>query len=443
MKMNNKTTSNFLILALISLIFGMFFGLFSGMQYMLPDFLKELLPFSQMREFHVSLTLSWIILAAIGGVYFYTSKENKNGLANPNLQKWHFNLYVVTAVLIIISLFTGNMGGREYMTYSPYLYFPIILGWILFAINYYKTIVKNISQWPVYLWMWMTGILFMIITYTEAHLWVIPFFRDNVIRDVTLQWKSYGAMIGSWNMLVYGTAIYLMSKIKGDETIARGKVAFFFYFLGLTNLMFGWAHHTYIIPHKAWIRMLAYGISMTEWIIIGSMIIGWSKSLKSEQKNSSHTYRWLMSTDVWLFLNLILALLISIPVINLFTHGTHITVAHSMGTTIGINTTILLASIFYIVSRNKSFCMDKYKRQLNFSFFLFHCSLFVFWSSLLYAGYQKGLWVNMTSPKPSFTEMYQSMMPSIHVLVTSGFCLFIAVLLIAIPMIRALRSQPK
>jgi nitric oxide reductase subunit B len=441
--MNNKTTFNFLILALVSLMLGMFAGLFSGMQYMLPDFLKEFLPFSQMREFHVSLNVAWIILAATGGVYFYISKENENGLAKGNYQKWHFRIYLLTGVLILLSLFTKNMGGREYMTYSPYLYFPIILGWVLFAINYYKTIVKNISQWPVYLWMWMTGILFMILTYTEAHLWVLPFFRDSVIRDVTVQWKSYGAMVGSWNMLIYGTAIYLMSKIKGDDSIARGKVAFFFYFLGLTNLMFGWAHHTYIIPHKAWIRILAYGTSMTEWIIIGSMIIAWSNSLKSEQKKSSLAYRWLISTDVWVFINLVLALLISIPAINLFTHGTHITVAHSMGTTIGINTTILFASIFYILFKQCTFCMDKYKRQLNFAFYLFHSSFFVFFSSLLYAGYQKGLWVKMVGNKPSFTQMHESLMPAIHTLVASGFLLFVAVLLIAIPLIKALRSQSK
>jgi len=435
--MNNKIHYNFLTLAIIALLLGMFFGLFSGMQYILPDFLKEVIPFSQMRELHVSMVVAWIILAATGGVYYYISKENDKGLAYPKFQQTHFILFTITGVLILISLFTKNMGGREYMTYSPYLYFPIILGWILFAINYYKTIIEKLSSWPVYLWMWMTGILFMIITYTEAHLWIFPFFRDSVIRDVTVQWKSYGAMVGSWNMLIYGTAIYLMSKIKGDDGVARGKIVFFFYFLGLTNLMFGWAHHTYIIPHKAWIRILAYGTSMTEWIIIGSMLIGWSHSLNKEQKISSHAYKWLMSTDVWLFLNLILALLISIPKINLLTHGTHITVAHSMGTTIGINTTILMASVFYILSKKCTFCMDKYKTQLNTAFYLFHSSFLVFWLSLIHAGYQRSIWMQSESNQ-SFSQMHQEMMPSIYVLVVSGALLFVAVLLIAVPMINTL-----
>ncbi len=439
---SNKTSYYFLILAILSLLLGMFFGLFSGVQYIVPDFLKESLPFSQLRELHVSLVVAWIIMAATGGVYYYMGREVESGLAKPTLQKIHLLLFAFTGVAIFISLFTNNMGGREYMSFPPILYFPIIVGWIFFAINYFKTIVSKLSSWPVYLWMWLTGIVFMILTYTEAHLWIFGFISDNVVLDLTVQWKSYGAMVGSWNMLIYGTAIYLMSKIKKDDTVAKGWLPFFFYFLGLTNLIFGWAHHTYIVPHKPWIRMIAYAISMTEWIILASMIITWSKSLKKEQKVGSFAYKWLLSTDVWVFINLLLALLISIPAINLFTHGTHITVAHSMGTTIGINTTILMASICYIIADRCTFCMDKYKKLFNVGFILFHLSFLVFFLSLIYAGYQRSIWVN-SEQLQSFTEMHNQMLPAITVLVISGTLLFTSVLLYAIPFLKLLRKMTK
>ncbi|MBT3503474.1 MAG: cbb3-type cytochrome c oxidase subunit I, partial [Cryomorphaceae bacterium] len=407
--MNKKTHFSFLILGIISLKLGLLFGLLAGAQYMVPEFLKEIIPFSQMRELHVTMVISWIILTATGCIYYFISIDNK--LAFPKLEKAHIIIFGLTGILILISILTNNMGGREYMTYNPLLFFPIIIGWLLFAINYYQTIIKKIVFGPVYLWMWMTGILFMIITYSEAHLWIFSFFKGDVIKDITVQWKSYGGIVGSWNMLIYGTAIYVMSKIKGDDRIAKGKIAFFFYFLGLTNLMFGWAHHTYIIPHKPWIRILAYGISMTEWIILGSMILNWRKSLNQKQKINSPAYKWLLSTDVWIFLNLVLALLISIPTINLFTHGTHITVAHSMGTTIGINSTILIAAIFYIVSKENKFSLNKYKKRLNIAFWLFHISLLVFWGSLLYSGYLKGIWDQMDMPKTSFSEFITDLKP--------------------------------
>ena len=139
----------------------------------------------------------------------------------------------------------------------------------------------------------------------------------------------------------------------------------------------------------------------------------------------------------------ILALLISIPTINLFTHGTHITVAHSMGTTIGINSTILIAAIFYIVSKENKFSLNKYKKRLNIAFWLFHISLLVFWGSLLYSGYLKGIWDQMDMPKTSFSEFITDLKPVIHVLVSGGLFLFISIEFITNPLIKALINKSK
>ena len=89
---------------------------------------------------------------------------------------------------------------------------------------------------------------------------------------------------------------------------------------------------------------------MTELYIFGKIIWDWRNSLEDWQKNRyCNAYRFLFAADIWVFVNLGLALIISVPAFNLFTHGTHITVAHAMGSTIGINTMILLASIFYVI----------------------------------------------------------------------------------------------
>ena len=36
--------------------------------------------------------------------------------------------------------------------------------------------------------------------------------------------------------------------------------------------MFGWAHHTYLVPSETWIRTFAYFVSMTELYIFGKII---------------------------------------------------------------------------------------------------------------------------------------------------------------------------
>jgi nitric oxide reductase subunit B len=349
---------------------------------------------------------------------------------------------MLTAIGIYISFLTGKMEGREYLAYTPILTIPILIGWFLFGINYFKTIRKNVKNWPVYYWMWGTGIVFMIYHLSEAHFWLIPSFREHFIRDISVQWKSYGSFVGSWNMLVYGTAIYLMSKIKKDIYLARGKTVFFFYFLGLTNLMFGWAHHTYIIPSQPWIRYVAYGISMTEWVVLAHIIYTWMKSLSAEDKKKyCMVFLFLKAADFWIFLNIIIALLFSIPAINFFTHGTHITVAHSMGTTIGINTTILLASVFFIVQK----ALPKFEITSVFlkrNYYVFNGMLFFFFTTLLYAGVKRSNWMYFTKDV-LFSEMQESLFTTYIAFFIFGIGLVISIVIFAIILIKALLKALK
>jgi len=435
--MKNNSSIYFIILALFALLFGVLFGFLSSLQYLIPEFLKDSIPFTKMRPFHVTSVLSWIVLCATGSIYFYLTQVEKLKLFSPKLVLIHFSLFLITGILIYISFFMGEMKGREYLAYSPILTIPILIGWFLFGINYFKSLFKKITEWPVYFWMWGTGITFMIFHLTEAHLWVFPYFKDSIIKDLTVQWKSYGSFIGSWNMLVYGLAIYMMSKIKNDHMLARGKLVFFFYFLGLTNLMFGWAHHTYIIPMQPWIRIVAYIISMTEWVIIAHIIYSWKRSLRQDQNiSTSMPYKLLVTADFWVFLNLILALLFSIPAINFFTHGTHVTVAHSMGTTIGINTTILLASVFYIVMKLKpEFNIRQFAIKGGYK--LYKVSLLLFWVLLLVAGIKKSHWMYF-SENVLFSEMQDNLLYVYLGILVFGAGLTIAIIMMVIPLLKNL-----
>jgi nitric oxide reductase subunit B len=435
--MKNKSAQYFLILSLFSLILGALFGMFASLQYLFPEFLKEIIPFNKMRPYHVTSVLSWIVLCATGSIYFYLTRIENLKLFSPKLAMVHFITFLVLGIIIYVTFFMGEMEGREYLAYSPILTIPILMGWFLFGLNYFKTLINKVNNWPVYYWMWGTGIVFMIFHLIEAHLWVFPYFKDSIIKDLSVQWKSYGSFIGSWNMLVYGLAIYVMSKIKDDQAVARGKLVFFFYFLGLVNLMFGWAHHTYIIPMQPWIRVVAYIISMTEWIILAHIILSWKRSLNQEQRfESSMTYRFLITADFWIFLNLFLALLLSIPAINFFTHGTHITVAHSMGTTIGINTTILLASVFFIVSKlNPEFNVKRFLIQKGY--LLFKISLLFFWILLLVAGIKKSHWMYF-SENVLFSEMQENQFIVYTGILIFGIGLTLALIMLAIPLLRNL-----
>jgi nitric oxide reductase subunit B len=254
----------FIGFALSLLLLCLFFGVIAGLSFFKLDYFSNIMSFQQARPFHVSAALFWIISAATGGILFYKKDVFGNHIQNEKFSILFIILWVLTICIIFISYCFEQYGGREYWEFPPILNFFILLAWIALIIAIFKPVLKSDKPAPVYVWMWCTGILFFLFTFIEQNLWHIAWFRYSFLKEMTVQWKSNGSMVGAWNQMTYGTAIYLMVKISGDQSIAQNRKSYFAFFLGLTNLIFNWGHHIYNVPAASWIRDVSYGISMTE-----------------------------------------------------------------------------------------------------------------------------------------------------------------------------------
>lgn len=425
---SDKTAKAFLLLSISYLFFGLLLGIIGGIQYILPPFLKEQLAFQKTRPLHVYLVISWIFTAAQAGLYYYIPRIANRPIYWLQGARIHFYLHALVSFFIVACFFLGYFGGREYLEFPPLLGAVILLSWVPFAINFFFTLKPDYKNTPVYIWSWSTGILFFFITLSESYLWLLDYFHTNIVRDVTVQWKALGSMVGSWNMLVYGTGMYVMEKMSGDNKANRSPLAFFFYFLGLTNLMFNWGHHTYIVPAAPWVKTVAYVISMTELLILGYIIMKWRKTMTQARKNYHNIpYRLLSYADIWIFLNLSLAIVISVPSWNYYTHGTHITVAHAMGTTIGINTMLLFASVFYIIQNENKPVFERSKPTIGWGILITNVSLLLFWSSLLGSGLLK---ISAKLNNEVFASIMQKSQPWFKLFAYSGIAIFVGLFLL-------------
>lgn len=386
---NKKFSYLFFQLAIGYLLFGLLMGLIGSMQYVLPAFLKDKIGFQQTRPLHVYLVTAWIFTAAQGAIYYYVQKIKQRQLWSENLAYLHWLLQLGSSILIVGSFYLGAFSGREYLEFPVWIGIIILLSWIVFGINILVTLKPNYKKGPVYYFSWTAGICFFLITFSESYLWQFSFFGDNPVRDVTVQWKAMGAMVGSWNMLVFGAALCAMELMKKDKAVSHNNLAYAFFFVGFTNLLFNWGHHTYIVPASPWVKQVAYIISMTELILLANIIWNWRKSMRNTASLPHKNARtFLMFADHWILLNLITAIAISVPALNYFTHGTHITVAHAMGATIGINTMVLFSMIFHIVDRRQDVAAYAQKTTMV-AIWVTNLSLVVFYCSLVAAGVVK------------------------------------------------------
>lgn len=432
--MNSKTGyigKLFLLSALVMLVIGLFLGVMAAHSYIIPQFWKDIVPFNILRPMHVSSVIFWILMGATGCVY---SGLYQIGMVKPKffLGIIQFVLWLVAITGVFYSYYCADLGGREYWEFNPVYALPIALAWLLFLINFIR-VVRSISVWPVYVWMWMTGIVFFLFSFTENYLWIFSYFRDSFIQDTTIQWKANGSLVGAWNQIIYGTAFYLMERISRNKQMAFSRISFAMYFLGLFNLMFNWGHHIYTLPTDSYVRYIGYGVSMTEWIFFARILYNWKNQVDDITRYYHHfSYRFIMASEIWVFINMGQAILMSIPALNLFTHGTHVTVAHAMGTTIGINTMILLAACFEFLDIR---CVDYTRsRVLNYAFWVTQGALFLFWLSLNIAGIEKGIW-QVYHPSEAFGSMMDGLSIWFYVFVYSGSVMLISISTIALILI--------
>lgn len=417
----------FLAFSLIMLLATLVFGVLAGLAFVYPE-LGAWLPFVQLRPMHVSAALFWIFGAATAGI-IHVKQQVFGAHAESRPLRAFMVLWMITTLAVFVFYALHRFGGREYWEFPPWLCVPLLLAWLLWMADYFRAWSRRPKDPPIYVWMWTTGIVFFLVTFLEQNLYHIPWFRDTFLREITVQWKSNGAMVGAWNQMIYGLAMYLMVRISGDESLARGPKAFFFWFLGLSNLMFNWGHHLYPVPSAGWMRHVAYAISMTEFVFFLSIVQGFRNKL-AEHRRFKHllTYRFLVASEAWVFLNLALVLCMSVPAINRYTHGTHITVAHSMGATIGINTMILMAALGHVLG------IDELERRgrgrvmagLNIT----TVSLAVFWLALIVAGAVKG-YREVALGIDVFQELMAPVIDVLKVFVVAGFGLLIGLGMLA------------
>lgn len=424
--------------ALAMLLLALAGGVLAAVVFVWPE-LGGGLRFERLRPVHVSAALFWILGGAVGCMLHF-SRETFGNSGEDLLSRGFALLWPATALTALVCCAAGWFGGREYWEFPPLLSLPLLLAWLALIVHCFRAWSRRRGDVPLYAWMWGTGLVFFLIAFAEQNLHLLAWFRDDYVRAVTVQWKSNGSLVGAWNQLVYGTSLFVLVQLSGDRGAAQGARAQAFFLLGVANLMFNWGHHVYNVPVAGWIRHLAYAVSMTEWILFIAILRGFRRRLE-ERRRLGHlgTYRLLFAAELWLCANLLLALLMSIPAVNRHTHGTHITVAHGMGTTIGINTMLLLGAIGYALGLDRS----PPRRQVRLArwFWLAQGSLLVFFLALVAAGLLKG-WHEAGSDPSGFHAMMRSIHPLLAIFAISGLGLAAGLGGLAIEYLRVLLRTP-
>ncbi len=352
--MGSRPLAWLLILALVGCAVVIVSGMAAALTY--TDYEPVLrsvgLTLQHFRAVHDTFAFGWVFLGGVAIVYFYLFSAF--GAPSPAARRriaWHLALWTVAGVGILLTLLAGRFTGREYLGSHPVFSVLILIGWLLFAWNYFERVKGRLRDRPVYIYMWSVGIVLFVITFVEGHLYLLDSVSALPVRDIAIQWKSNGTLVGSFNLLAYGSLMYVSGRLRGDDSYAYSRTAFALFCVGVLNTFTNYGHHTFHLPQSAWIHWISFVVSMLEMIILAKVFLDILAARKSPPPTEGlHVPdRFIRLATLWTFLLLLLALMISLPPLNALIHGTHVVVAHSMGSMVGIDSMILWAGLSYVL----------------------------------------------------------------------------------------------
>ncbi len=439
-RLAGRTITIFMLLACCSLLVALLAGVLGSIYYTSSyEVLQKLnLSFQTLRPLHTGGAGGWIYLAAVAIVFdFLFRRLKERGADGPALKKVQahisllIGLWTVAGLLALVTLPMGIFSGREYVGFHPVISLLILAGWLVFASLFFKINGFSLRNQPVYVWMWVTGLGLFVYSFCEAHAYLLDYLSRAPVRDLAVQWKSYGTLVGSFNLLVYGALMYLGAR-GGDKKYAYSKLAFFFFFLGILNSLTNYGHHTYHLPQSMWVKWISFTVSMTEIIIFFKILLDLFslKMLRAQFKERPAFAMLLGSVTIWTFLQLFVALLISVPPINTLFHGTHVILAHSMGSMVGIDTMALLATAAFLFANHHGNDTSRFTRFAPAAVIGFNLSLFVLWGTLVWIGVRSGLRLYMDGVLPRASLFPDYMGP---VFLVSGTLISLSLVVLLVP----------
>ena len=311
----------------------------------------------QLRPLHTTFASAWLFLGAATCAYKYlfdTFGEPK--AADMRRFRTHMVCWGIAGIGAVVTLAMGVTSGREYLGFHPILSLFVAGGWILFAWTFFSKVIRGFWSRPVYVYMWSVGTLYFLYTFAEGHAYLLPFVREHPVADLQIQWKSCGTLVASFNQMVYGSLTWLGVKKSGDERIGQSRVAFGLFGVGLLNSFTNYAHHTYHLPQSHFVKWTAFWVSMLEIILLVMLFREITAAMAAQSRQKPYRSSFSLSEHLvglskrWNMFLLTLAIAISVPSWNALIHGTHVVMAHAMGSELAIDTYILLGVFAYVLA---------------------------------------------------------------------------------------------
>lgn len=360
-------------------------AILGALDMVIPDFPSPL-PFEYGRAIHLGLADLWPLIGTMGLVYFFTSAELNREIYSPALARWQFWTVIIFTLAIVGSLALHIGNGREYLEGPPVFYAGICLALGLAAYNLVRTLLKDKNHIPPAAAVMTMGTIFLLVLLLPNTL-----SYNNPVADEAVKFW----VVHLWEELAFEltSAGFVATFFSVSGLAPRPQVEKWLYLesgLTVAGGLYATGHHYYWIGFPAIWLVIGSLLSLLEVVPVGMLVHMTYKGLKTAKVRSKREKLtlWLMLSSLFyhVFGASLLGLLITIPWINLYMHGTFATSGHAHLALFGALGFSVIAGCYYVLSRGSEPTAAGYKSGV-LAVLLLNGGLITMGSSLLAAGF--------------------------------------------------------
>jgi len=322
------------------ILFGaqLLFGLIAAYQFINPEFLFNVLPFSVARMLHINALIIWLIMGFIGGIYWLLPSETGRDVVGAKIGKLAFFLLTAAVTVVVLVYIFKQIGkgdfftmwfiteGREYIEAPRWADIGIVIVMLMIYFNVAATVLKA-KRITGLLGVLLVDLLALAGLYTAG-----MFFTPNITHDQFWWWWVVHLWVeATWEVLVGVLMGFALMHVLGTpRRIVEGWLYLEVLLVFGTGIL-GLGHHYYWIGTPEYWLGIGGFFSSLEPIPLVAMIV------HAVYDAGAHKLRTVNRPALfWIFLQAfgnffgagVWGFMHTLPQINLYSHGTQISASH-------------------------------------------------------------------------------------------------------------------
>ncbi|MCB0219341.1 MAG: cbb3-type cytochrome c oxidase subunit I [Chrysiogenetes bacterium] len=356
------------IVAILLFQLQVVFGLLSVAHYVFGDFFyNHLFDFHVTRTYHTNLLIVWLIIGFMGATYHLIADEGQTEVKWPKLALINLGLFVAGGVAGLIGYLFRYWQGREFVELPPYLDVAVVAVVGIFLANVIATFMAGKRRTGVQIVM-LIGFVLTGALYIPANL----HFDNEALQSYYWWWTVHLWVEGVWELIMGSMLAFLMIKMTGVDREIIEKWLYVVISFTLFTGVLGIGHHYYWIgTPRYWLVVGGLFSAMEPLAFLGMVLYAvYAKNRATAEHPNKMAMLWAISCTIMATIGVLHGMAQTLPVVNQYTHGTHVTASHGHLAFYGAYAMINLAFFTYMLPISNKVEMEDWNQGLNkFSFY--------------------------------------------------------------------------